>query len=1479
MNQTRKLSVVLAILLLLQIGLPGWSATKNAEAAPGGPVALSFYPADNLSNVPLDANLRILFDENVKLGSSTANIAIYRYSDNSLVESIGVGSGRVSISNQREVIIDPLLGATLNKFILDTEYYVLVDAGAFLNVSNNAPYAGIQNATSWNFRTTNNVAETVKPTLLAPDSYAPSSVGTHAITSQIRITFSEPVYASGGFITLASTDDTRYIPVTSANVTGSGSSTITITPDGALLPNTEYRVTVARENFQDAAGNSFDGVTWTFNTASAPVNLAASNPFYPADDVSLVPVGSNLVIEFDQIVQANSGKYIEIRRVSDNVAVHTLEANNTGYVAVSTTTGSVTINPPSDLAPSTAYYVLIQPGAFSQSGNASQLFYGISAATIWNFTTGYGNDLTGPSLTSLSPANNGTAASTASNLVMTFNESVYPNSGNIEIRQSVGGALFRSIPITSPRVKGGGTNQLVIDATNYVSANDPAKPFLNNTRYYVTVGNRAIRDGAGNFLSTSSFNWTFTITQDGARPLLSAVSPANGATAVDVSGTFTAAFDKPILKGADTTKKIRFVPVSTGATVEANFYVDSTDNKRVIITPSVPLSANTNYYINIDEGAITDLVGNSFVGILNQYQWTFLTKGGDTAAPTVSKSEVSGSVIRLIYNEPLNAALTPSPASYYVSVAGAPRSITTTKVEGNMVLLTLVSAVGYSQKVELSYTKPGFGLVQDISGNQAEGFSKLEISNGFTSTNPVISGGAAYGNTVVLNFSEALMTPSAYAYTQFTVNVGGTNYSPISIWHSGNVLQLTLSSTIPSGQTVRVSYTPSSYPLYGVSGSTVGSISSYNLTGSGGGNAADVYAPVVQSISASGTIVTIKYNELLNSVSAPGIYQYSVLAGGQVRPVSNVVVAGDAVYLTLTTAVTTEQAVTVSYIGTSTTVTDLNGNAAATFTNMTAGASTGTGSGGQASIQGAILKGAKLTLNFSSALNPSSVPTTSSFLVRVKDMVRVVSSVQVSGSTVVLTLNSPANVGERAEVSYFTNNNGLKSLAGQAVNTFSNVNVANQTTLLDTLSGDYEAAEDGKGVVIKSSGATTSSDLSPAGISANRYTLNNDKFITAITTSRNAGLTSPRIVFKVPDQEKAAIVAVSVITLEMAFKQGGNVTYVVQHGDATFELPLSELNFAELARAVGGNGVSNQVLIAIDQGSSSKTSSLTTVLNSSKATVIEGPVNYEVMVINGATKQELNDFEGYVTRTIKTTSNVDESQSSVVWLDPVTNTLSYVPTTFTTELGVTKATFHRKGNSAYALVKNTSSFTDMGSHWAAGTVQMMARKFIVEGHSATKFEPDKSITRGEFATYIAKGLGLTGDRTAAAKFKDVNANTVMGAYIGAAAAAGIVNGVDSSNFKPNSYITRQDMATMMMRAWSAAGKTISLPSSTDSYLSEFTDRSKVGSYAKTNMAQAIYLGIINGKTATTLSPTTNATRAEGSVMIMRLLEKAEFLTQ
>lgn len=1473
MNRTSKLSLLIAVLLLLQVSLTGWSGrSQQAEAAASGPVAISLSPADDLTNVPISAHLQMIFDENVVRGPESTTVSIREYATGRVLESISMTSSRVSIDSTKRIVTIALEKYDAAKALaLNTEYYVLVDAGALLNESNGLDYAGIEDASKWNFRTVA-VNDVTRPLLKSKNPETNSPVH---VTTPITLTFDEPVYAASGNILISSKedDDTRTIVVTSSAVSGSGSANnkIVIQPPAALQPSKRYTVTIPGTAFRDAAGNFYLGTSWEIETGAAPVNLNSINPLSPADNATSVKTDASLTITFDRNVQARSNKLIEIRRVSNNSTFDSFDALNTNRVKV--TGNEVKIVPSKSFEPNTAYYVLIAAGAFTQPDPfESEWYHGISGANIWNFTTDPGTEKDSPYVKTYSPLQNGVSGNTSTLLQLTFNEPVYPSNGNIEIRESATGNLFRSIPIISERVTGGGTYQLTIDPNRQVSG-ESAKAFVNNKRYYVTIGNQAIRDAAHNYYLgiTSNTDWAFTITQDTVKPTLSSISPVNNTTAVRENATFVATFSEAIQIGPGV---IKFYQAGTSAnSIDAKVVVDVTDNKKLLITPTVNLLKNTSYYIYIPDNGVTDLVGNPFVGILNEYQWTFKTIGADTTPPNVSRIEAVGNTLRLIYNEELNTGIWPSVGSFYVTVNGAPRTVTATQVVGDTVLLTLSSGVVNGQAVKVSYTKEASGRIRDLSDNEAPSFSSKDVGTGQDSTVPRIISGYAYGSSVTLSFNKELMPVNSNAYLQFMVNVGGVNYTATSISNSGSTVTLTINGTIQGSQYVWVSFVPSSYPLRDLAANNVGGFSNFSLTGS-------TTPPIptaglnLQYISASGTAVILKYDKVLNPQYVPSTSQYTVLVDNVMRVVSQVVISGDSVLLNLSTNITAGQKVIVSYVAIGNTLLDMSWNAALSFNAVQANGGSGTGQPG--TLVGAILKGSALTLTFSEVLNPASIPNTSLFFVRINDLSRMISRVDISGTTAILTLASPASVGDRASVSYFSNASGLKTISGLMVNSISNENVANQTTLLDSLSGDYEGVDGGVG--LKTSASTITTDISAVGNVANRYTVMNDKFIVAYQTARAAGLTNPRVVFKVPAHERAAIVAIPVIALDMANKQGGNTIFAVEHGDVTYEFPLKAVNFTELSGMLNGNGVSNQILIEIDQGASTKSANLSTMLNSVKAQVIAGPVHFEVSLVNGSQEKILTDFNSYISRTIKTSLPMDTSQMAVVWYDSQAGALSYVPTEFTSVGGKTVATFKRKGNSAYALVRSTSSFTDVSKHWAAETINTMARKYIVEGKTTTKFEPDKNITRGEFATYIAKGLGLQGDKTAAAKFKDVTSNTVMGAYIGAAVKAGIVKGNTDGTFKPNNPITRQDMAAMMMRAAKVAELTVSPPNSTASYLQNFTDKGKISSYAKTDVAHAVYLGIITGKNAKTLSPLTNATRAEGTVMLMRLLEKAKFLT-
>ncbi|MCA0757529.1 Ig-like domain-containing protein [Paenibacillus sp. N4] len=1470
MNRTGKLSLFVAIMLLLQLSLIGLpAAPRHAEAAPAGPSVLGLSPADDLINVPLNTDLKITFDESVSKGTSSAAVSVVEYGTNRVLESISVSSSRIVLEDSQRsarIVLDKSTAS--RKLELNTDYYVLVDAGAFVNVSNGAAYAGIQNASSWNFRTVAQVDST------RPAHLTRLPTGNAAdITAPIVLTFDEPVFAASGNIQISSTEDNRTVAVTSSAVTGSGTSTITVTPAAALQPDTTYTVTIPGTAFQDASGNLYNGTSWTFHTDVAPVN--SSGPLSPADNATSVAVNSPLTITFDTNVQARAGKSIEIRRVSNNTTFERFAATSSRVVV---TGNSVRISPSSNLEANTAYYVLIDAGAFTQQDpNGDKWYHGIASATVWNFSTDYGNDTTAPAVTAFSPANNAVVTSTNSQLQLTFNEPVFPSGGMIEIRESGTGALFRSIPLTSERVTGGGTYQITIDPNKAITG-EAAKAFVNNTRYYVTMGNRTIRDAAGNYYAgfSSSGAWTFTVTQDTVRPTLALLSPLNNATLVSVNGTFSATFSEPVLPGGGA---ITFKPASGSIATEVagSFTVDSANNRKINITPASALVSNTVYYVYIEAGAVTDLAGNSFAGILNEYQWTFRTFGSDTTAPSLSKLQWSGSTISVIYNETLNPESVPSAGSFYVTVNGASRPVSHVEIRGESVLLTLTSPIVSGQTVKLAYTKESpMGRLQDLSGNEALSIGYQDVTGALDTTLPSLVSGTASGSAVTLVFSKELAAVNSNAYLQFTVTVGGVAYSATSISSTGSTVLLTVSGTIQNYQNVRVSYAPGAYALRDTAGNYLNTINHFNLY-----SVPDTTAPVLQSITASGSVVTLTYNKTLNPASVPSTGQYSVLVDNVARAVVQVQVSGNGVYLTLSSAVSPGQVATVSYLASIALVTDLAGNPAPSFNNVSSGSTSGgnggSGGGQTGSLYGAIAKGSLVTLNFGDSLNGGYIPSTAQFAVVAGGASKPVSGVSVSGNSVTLVLSSPVSIGVPVYVTYYSSVTGLRTLGGVTVNSFTNVAAANQTTVLDGLSGDYEAA-DGGGIGLKTTAAETTIDVSPAGVQASRYTVMSDRVLTAYQTMKTAGLANPRVVFKVPSTERAAIVAVSVGTLDSAYRLNSDFVFAVQYGDTTYELQLSAADFTRINGLLGGSSAAGQLLIRIDTGISSLTGSLSTKINSSGSQLLAGPYHFDVAVASGSVLRELDEFDGYVSRTIQNYQTVDASRTAVVWLDPETGGLSYVPTEFSTSAGRTVTTFKRKGNSAYALIRNASSFSDLGNHWAAGTIHLMSRKFIVEAKSGTKFELQLPITRGEFASYIAKGLGLGGSKAAAASFKDVKANTAMGAYIGAASSAGIVLGSTDGTFKPDSPITRQDMAVMLIRAAKVAELSTDLPQSASSYLQKYTDRGKISSYAQADMAKAVHLGVINGITETTISPLTNATRAEGTIMLMRLLQKAKFLS-
>ncbi len=239
------------------------------------PTLTSSVPADNATGVAEDANIVLNFDEIVD--AETGNITIKKTSDNSTVETIDVTGGQLSGSGSTQITLNP--SVTLDS---STEYYVLIDATAFDDVSGNS-YAGISSTTALSFTT----GDTTAPTLTS--SVPADNATSVALDSTIVLNFSESVDAESGNITIKKTSDNstvETIDVTGGQVTGSGTSQITVTPSSDFDNDTEYYVLIDATAFDDVSGNSYAGISST--TALSFTTASKDDPTNDKDVIGLI---------------------------------------------------------------------------------------------------------------------------------------------------------------------------------------------------------------------------------------------------------------------------------------------------------------------------------------------------------------------------------------------------------------------------------------------------------------------------------------------------------------------------------------------------------------------------------------------------------------------------------------------------------------------------------------------------------------------------------------------------------------------------------------------------------------------------------------------------------------------------------------------------------------------------------------------------------------------------------------------------------------------------------------------------------------------------------------------------------------------------------------------------------------------------------------------------------------------------------------
>jgi methionine-rich copper-binding protein CopC len=783
-----------------------WNFTTATQADTQAPLVTTFSPADEATEVAIDTDLTLIFDEVVEKGTGTITITA-----GTQVQTINVADATVVVDGTT-VTINP------NDLPNNSQVVVQISTGAFQDMAGNA-YVGITDNTSWNFTTT--AQEDITPPIVANLSPADEAIEVDP-TSNLVVTFSEPIQkaATGSITIYQGTTVVQTLPITDAAIT-IAENVLTINPPQNLPENATLSVQISADATIDLAGNAYAGITdnttWNFTTAAGSEDTTPPTviTLSPADEAAEVAVNANVVISFDEAILATNKKI----RIYQNDALQEEIIANGSQVTIADK--QVTINPTSDFAAGATIYVLIEQGAFTDLSNNA--YAGIADNTLWNFTIVDPQDTQAPTVLTYSPANASTNVAINSNLVLTFDEAIKKATlGTITLYQ--GTTLLQTIDIASAAVT----------ISEDVLTINPSQDLPAGVAIHVQISLGALTDLADNAYAGISDNttWQFTTAAqpDNTAPILVTLSPTDGATNVPQDAGLTITFDEAIQA---TDKKISVYQNNTLLEeFAANSNKVSLSDKQVTINLAATFAEGATIYVVIEEGAFTDQAGNIFAGITDNTTWQFTIleqTSTDVTAPKATlytpadKAEnvAANTNLEITFDEPVKAG-----SGTIVLRTGnttQPIPVTSNAVSFNGNKVTINPPANFAQGATVNVEIPE-GVITDLAGNAFEGTDATTWSfTIITNTGPedtvapeVVSfapantaTGVAPTTNLIITFNEAVKKGTT---GNITIYQGATLLQTIAITEAivtiaDEVVTINPPQNLPSGESINIRIT------------------------------------------------------------------------------------------------------------------------------------------------------------------------------------------------------------------------------------------------------------------------------------------------------------------------------------------------------------------------------------------------------------------------------------------------------------------------------------------------------------------------------------------------------------------------------------------------------------------------------------------------------------------------------------------------
>lgn len=195
------------------------------------------------------------------------------------------------------------------------------------------------------------------------------------------------------------------------------------------------------------------------------------------------------------------------------------------------------------------------------------------------------------------------------------------------------------------------------------------------------------------------------------------------------------------------------------------------------------------------------------------------------------------------------------------------------------------------------------------------------------------------------------------------------------------------------------------------------------------------------------------------------------------------------------------------------------------------------------------------------------------------------------------------------------------------------------------------------------------------------------------------------------------------------------------------------------------------------------------------------------------------------------------------------------------------------GSAVIKIVDRSQHFVDVhgADHWAKEYVDFVTARDLFQGTSDNHFSPDISMTRGMLVAvlYRLEDSPSLPEENLGYPLSDVASDDWYSDAVYWAAYHGIVSGYHDGRFGPNDTITREQMAVILYRYAQHKG----YDTADRAALDKFSDSEQVSAWSADALSWANAEGLVNGTSATTLTPKGHAARAQVAAILTRFCQR------